>query len=568
MGPVASVAPESCDIAHRRRERAFGRTKMAAKLSAVADAEPDERHRQARDRDSRLFFQAPWGELVRQGARAHFRPGAKSSIQRSDGEKWVGVRERFGVLVWPGGEGELEPFLAGEEVQGKLCWRKDLVPVWEYDDLGEPVWEQALTCFQVDGVHVDIEGPKWSKWDMNPERRSEKLRGCGQMSNVHAYRNPSGGTVYVRRPCTCKTASCPWCMSAKIAEKVEKRLPDVDALTGLGAQAALVTLTLPILEEGETWADLAGEPVALDTWERGAYHGHREGMVWGKATAGPGLYRQMCRLKGAMRDLMTARAHRDWWRGSVGGLVYGIEATGRRKVWDKWLARWHVHVHLVVLLRPDVDLDKWRKSLQERWCGLVPGARPKSQDVVRVSNVRGSIQEVLKYSVKTGELTTAQAAEWYAVTHGAHLHQVGGWMHHGSNVGKASKLYAADPDVDVSEHGLYLEPIEDDAARVLSGVAMEREAEEDARETSILLQSVDGQGDGAVLSLRRLWEAVERGEDMLTVRPDGELGARAWRERAGWVSEGDVWKVPIVEVLASMWGEEQRRWAAWRERGS
>lgn len=217
----------------------------------------------------------------------------------------------------------------------------------------------------------------------------------------------------------------------------------MSALLARGARAYSVTLTQPQLE-WPAW------PCLLTEAERRVYsvplYDLGDAAAWASVPGEP-LSSALARLRDAWAAMRNGRASLGWWRATVLGGVYGVEATARRSLLPDggppYVPRWHVHMHAMVLLRPGVDVDGWWVDVQSRWCEVSGGA-PEAQHLRPVVDVADAVREVLKYPLKLATMTEAQTVDWLAVTKGLRWGCPFGQLHGSSPVRQSAGELAAD----------------------------------------------------------------------------------------------------------------------------
>lgn len=292
-------------------------------------------------------------------------------------------------------------------------------------------------------------------WTADPGRTSEQLAGCGRAAGVHRRADGSYGA----HPYGCTSPLCPQCARRKAADRCARIAPVLAHLAARGYQLVHLTLTQPAFADGDT-------PTHLTEREQRAYEVPTlAGVEPGGAVPGEPLALALERFRSALTALRDGQASRAWWRSTVAGYVYGIEWTGRTRRGGAWLPRWHVHAHLLVILRPGVEVatvdahggfelrGPWVDRLVARWATVTTTTDPHTGERVRAvpwaqkvrplwggrEAVTAAVRECLKYPFKVSALTDAQLTEVLATTKGRRAHMVGGCLHANSRVGRAAR---------------------------------------------------------------------------------------------------------------------------------
>jgi hypothetical protein len=299
------------------------------------------------------------------------------------------------------------------------------------------------------------------EWVADPRKLHAQLRTCSAGWGV--MRSPDG--VYRAQPMRCGSPLCPTCLAHKARRVQERWAPMLAELAARGCRFVHVTLTQP----ARAAAPSGAWPMVLNANERTHYVHAQAATEVGLAVEGEPLGDALARLRASWTALRDSRATREWWGESVVGYLYGIEWTGRRHAAQDagatWDARWHAHLHALVVLHPEVRDGRpgwqgdrgrlnpyrggWAGRLVREWCARTPGADPAAQAVVRVTGDEGrtaadALREVLKYPFKPGELTDAQVVEVLATTKGGRFHLPGGAFHGASGAARcAASLVAA-----------------------------------------------------------------------------------------------------------------------------
>lgn len=306
-------------------------------------------------------------------------------------------------------------------------------------------------------------------WLADPKHAAGTMRQCSKSWGI-IRRGESLGAI----PFGCGSALCPVCMHHKASKRVHKWAGLISGLVEEGYRVVHVTLTQPIDLGYDVPVGFVG-PLKLGTGRRSLLVG--EDDATGAAVRGEPLGMALDRYRASLTGIRDSRARtgredsdREFWKRSVAGYIYGIEWTGG----DESDPRWHVHGHLLLVLRPSVRLAwdwsgklltladlarrgheptgeeyaaaSWWSGMVERWCRHSSGneAAQHARVVADLSygggassaDMVGAVREVLKYPFKPGDLTTAQLGEVLVTAKGRRFHLPGGVFHGSSRVGK------------------------------------------------------------------------------------------------------------------------------------
>lgn len=307
--------------------------------------------------------------------------------------------------------------------------------------------KDVLLDVHVEGIGTLITNgrPLRPDWTADPQAAAAQLDACGSSYGVHLNTDGELGSHALG----CKSPLCPQCARRKAARRVSRLGPVVDELVARGYQLCHVTLTQP----QRSYPESELQPVILTDFERRFCGDSHAAAGRGSAVSGETLGQALSRLKKAMTGLRDGRRTRAKWVNDVAGYVYGIEWTGRH---DGHL-RWHVHIHILVILRPAVDAGEFWDWLVPEWCRLTlaehgeKAAAPEAQHarILNAETAEDELREILKYPFKPASLTTAQLVDVLASTKGLRFHHVGGGLHACSKVGKLVRAFLAD-DVELA----------------------------------------------------------------------------------------------------------------------
>lgn len=294
------------------------------------------------------------------------------------------------------------------------------------------------------GARVLVASPRSVRpdWAATGEAAVNALSRCSTCWGVHR-----SGDKYGAHPYGCNASLCPVCARSKASKRARKWLPTFAALQSEGY--TLVHLTYTQLHRGNVTPEI---PLPMGGTVRVTpINGRGPGV--GPSSWGAPLGNEADRLTASWRAMRNNTSNRPWWRRTVAGYVYGMEATGQSsKVVDgkriPWgPRRWHVHGHALVLLAPEVDPAEWASEWGARWARCSPGAIPQTDPdgdrccwrVVDGSegSVNTAVLEVLKYPGKLASMVPSQVVEWMATAKGRHWHQAGGCLHASSTVGRS-----------------------------------------------------------------------------------------------------------------------------------
>jgi hypothetical protein len=243
------------------------------------------------------------------------------------------------------------------------------------------------------------------RWHIDPQEIAARMDSCGTDAVVAS--TEAGALTVV--PMHCRQALCPVCQRSAATKRVRATEPKLAGLVDCGCTLLHVTLTQQaksrgLRTDGGVTRD-TGEtlPAALDRWAD-SFRAARDGL-------------------GAV------------WRSDVAGYVYGVEWTENRN-------RWHVHGHVLVVLRPGVDPHQAGRSIVAEWVKTPSGgqmtrdAAAQCFEEVEPSKVR----EVLKYPFKPAHTSDGGLLEVLAGTKGRRLHAAGGCLHGSSVAARVSKV--------------------------------------------------------------------------------------------------------------------------------
>lgn len=276
-------------------------------------------------------------------------------------------------------------------------------------------------------------------WAVKPRKIAGRLDRCSETWRV--LRDPEGRPVVA--PEGCGSRWCPVCAHYEAASTAEEIAPELEALLRAGGRAFHTTWTIPHDEESRG-------PVLLTEAERRRYvvTGPIMDQV-GVSSLGPGLAESLSELLGVWRQLRHDGAGGRLWRRIVLAGVYRWEATGRRELEDgRYVPRWHVHLHALIVVRDDEDAAEL-EELQRAWCALT-GASMAGQHMRPIEGegpqLRQALREVIKYPVKPLELTMAQRLEAAAVCAGMHVGYRLGALHGTSKIRTKALEIATQPE--------------------------------------------------------------------------------------------------------------------------
>lgn len=281
-----------------------------------------------------------------------------------------------------------------------------------------------------------------SDWLADPRATAEAMAGCSSSSFVGRTRRGKVQAV----PRRCNSSVCPVCRRLAAAERSERWTPVIAALVARGMSAWSVTLTQPTVKTSAV-------PFYLDPAEvqSGRYVRQVDDAPSWRAVPGESLTLGLWRLRQAWDGLREA----SWWPRDVVGGLYGIEATGRDKLFN---LRYHVHMHVIVVLRAETDPAEWWSKVLARWRTVTAAATfdeaHASDSAQHARPIEGgrvvdAVRECLKYPCKLSEMTTAQTLDWLAVTKGNHWGCPFGAFHGTSAVRRAARgLMALDAEQD------------------------------------------------------------------------------------------------------------------------
>lgn len=319
-------------------------------------------------------------------------------------------------------------------------------------------------------------------WLADPRSAAKALEGCSR-----GWETLRVDGRLISAPHRCHSAICPICQRLDAAERAEEWGELIEALVRRDVTVVAATLTQPILNISEFPSD---RPVLFTEEEARHYVPHGGNSDGGSVSVrGEPIGMALYRLRNAWELLRKGHASRAWWGSTTFGGVYGIESTSRigtglpnefgvRQA--PWLARWHVHMHALILLRPGVELgvcrcarctklrdepkanagkyageQGWWPVLVDEWttrCTVFGDvqATALAQHVAPVEgeNILGAVKECLKYPCKLGDMTRAQVLDWLAVTKGRKWAMPFGALHGSSTIRQVAErdLKLRDPD--------------------------------------------------------------------------------------------------------------------------
>jgi hypothetical protein len=281
--------------------------------------------------------------------------------------------------------------------------------------------------------------------------RARRMALCAQPWAAVATRNEYGEVVW--RRWLCGAPMCPVCMAHRAAEYAEDQGVRWDAFGSAGFGLGMLTLSAsPVLT-----LDGAHMPVRVEPEEAGRLS--RRARLSGCSVPGQPL-------ASVEADFSSSLAR--WWRaarraGDVVGAVRAVELTqvsppGRHVDYrGRPALRWHVHAHILVVLRPGA-LEPRRAG--ERWKGDAGGhvvggliqswlyhaptrALPGSQHAHALT-CAADARQVTKYLVKPGSMTRTGAIEASLWSTGRHQRQALGALHATARSAWATHGYPSD----------------------------------------------------------------------------------------------------------------------------
>lgn len=351
---------------------------------------------------------------------------------------------------------------------------------------------EALALDEVGDLLV-VEGRAMrDDWLADPARTADRVGLCCSTATV--FKRSSGS--YGAAPIGCGVSVCPQCARAKGGDWISDLHPMCVELARGGCTPVHVTLT----QRGDMHGD---RPTLLTAAEyRMGYRAPApletaDGRHVGYAVPGASLSEAVETLLGAFRGMRNKdRAGSRFWSDTVAGYIYAIEATGRsyrcehcrgevagprghckacKKDSGAFLPRWHVHLHVLAMVRPGVEVplgevvqvvdrdtgeptgrtvrracqaSGWLHELSGHWLRCLERAGGSASRSAQVGTllsgtpeeVADALAEVIKYPAKVSTLTRAQVLEWLACRKGVNHHLSGGCFHASSNIGKAMRL--------------------------------------------------------------------------------------------------------------------------------
>jgi hypothetical protein len=290
------------------------------------------------------------------------------------------------------------------------------------DDPVRPGRRRLLGAELQNGSILAVEDGREVSWPVDLAKQREALARC-----------ESGwcllwtGETYKPSPMLCGNRACPRCMRARVGRIAHRVVPILEAAVADKAAVYFLTLTQPV--------DQAEGALVLPHEQR-RYIGDAPPGEVRTAVGGESLAGSYARWRDHFRSVRQDRATKVRWRRGLGGYVYGVEWTLRRKS-DRGpvVPRWHCHGHVLAV----VPRGGWRdfhatwNDLKLDWC-LEAGAHPNAQDCKRVTprddqTWSSALLECCKYPLKVADMTVAAMVEGYASLRGTRPHHIGGAFH-------------------------------------------------------------------------------------------------------------------------------------------
>jgi hypothetical protein len=185
---------------------------------------------------------------------------------------------------------------------------------------------------------------------------------------------------------------------------------------------------------------------------------------------GESLQDAITRWRGAWECLTRGRPGRRL-RESVAGWYYGLEVTRGEGSDSEHLGPWwHVHAHVLLVLRKDRQPDDVRREIASTWASsadwLLTAAMNREDETMLETSAReaagetsgpwwedldlgdpalASVREVAKYPVPSDRLHPIALAEFCSVSHGRRWHQGGGMLR---GVKRDAELIALEDEAD------------------------------------------------------------------------------------------------------------------------
>lgn len=317
----------------------------------------------------------------------------------------------------------------------------------------------GLASVEWRGVTVPLHGrPLPDHRRAHPAATAARLAGCRRRWLIHARR--SGAACEV--PLCCDDPLCPDCMDTRAGQRRDRDTGAIVHLAHARCPVLFMTLTLrndrrrardlgPVVltdEDLEHWPDLVEHHRRATAGDRVAY-----------TTGGESLSSRVRAVETCWRRLIDSRRHRPWWDRHVLGYRLGIETTARatdRRGQPYGRLGWHVHLHLVLVLRPSgVDPRDVADELCERWASIASDlgecAERAAQDVQVIADGSGALDEAalsravaqaLKYPGKVADMPAGCIWEFAAALRGRTLHRPGGLLHSATRAGALARAVA------------------------------------------------------------------------------------------------------------------------------
>lgn len=235
------------------------------------------------------------------------------------------------------------------------------------------------------------------------------------------------GTEYKPSPMLCGNRACPRCMRARVGRIAHRTVPILEAAVADGAAVYFITLTQETRPR---------EGALVLPHERRKYIGDSPAGEVRPAVGGESLAGSYSRWRDHFRSVREDRGTKVRWRRGLGGYIYGVEWTLRRKGERRAvIPRWHCHGHVLAV----VPRGGWRdfratwNDLKLDWC-LQAEAHPNAQTCYRVQpradqDWSNALLECCKYPLKVADMTVAAMVEGYASLRGTRPHHIGGAFH-------------------------------------------------------------------------------------------------------------------------------------------
>lgn len=311
---------------------------------------------------------------------------------------------------------------------------KDLGFIVDESPSISPAGKRRLVGAELDGgAIVAIDDGRDVSWGVDWARRRQAIDSCGRSWVVLV--DEQGQPRPAQRRCGDRL--CPCCVQIRIGRLAHRLVPVLAAAVAGGAAAYLITLTQRVIE---------AEGALVLPSERHKYRGEAPVGEPLRAVGGESLASSYARWRASFESVREDRATRHRWRECLGGYIYGVEWTLRRKgARGAVMPRWHCHGHILAISeRPwHRERDTWRQ-LRSDWLAVSEHSRADAQDCRRIEAREGqtiadALFEVVKYPIKTADLTAAAMVEVFASLRGTRPHHMGGALH------SASKLSQKDP---------------------------------------------------------------------------------------------------------------------------